>query len=189
MGYRDREIEIKLEVQGLSFQEVNQALSSLYSSGMDRMVYGKSSDTYWHLPSSVGADFARMRELEDGRTQITVKAKDRGNAIDRMEIDVETFTAPSRVARLLKSMLGKPGGKIEKQYYVYWIDDDQHTTISCYIVDQDPGKVFIEVESTNESQVLTLEAQVLEVLADKAKVGRAAGSLYDMYISDKKEIR
>ena len=186
MSYKNREIEIKLEVVGLSLSEVNKQLSELYSKQKTRMVFGKSSDTYWHLPSEAGADFARMRELEDGRTQMTVKAQDKGNAIDRLEIDVDTFTAPSRVAKLMRGMLGKPAAKIEKQYYVYWIDDNDHTTISCYTVNSNEDKVYIEVESTSKNHVLTLEAQVLDKISDKATIKRAEGSLYQMYVKDSK---
>jgi len=186
MSYRGREIEIKLQVDGMSLAEVNAELLSLYSDTKTRMVYGKSTDTYWHLPGEVGADFARMRELGDGRTQLTVKAEDKGNNIDRLEIDVDTYTAPSRVLRLMKNMLGKPAGKITKEYYVYWISEDEHTNVSCYAIsDMAKNSVFIEVESTSESQVLELELKILDKLTDKvSSIGRAEGSLYTMFIKN-----
>lgn len=184
MSYRGREIEIKLQVEGMSLAEVNAELLSLYGETKTRMVYGKSTDTYWHLPGDVGADFARMRELDDGRTQLTVKAEDRGTSIDRLEIDVDTYTAPSRVLRLMRNMLGKPAGKITKEYYVYWISEDEHTNVSCYsIVDPAQELVFIEVESTNQSTVLDLELKILDKLTDKvSSIRRAEGSLYEMFI-------
>lgn len=167
----------------MSLAEVNAELLSMYSGTKTRMVYGRSTDTYWHLPGDVGADFARMRELEDGRTQITVKAQDRGDSVDRLEIDVDTYTAPSRVGKLLRNMLGKPAGKIGKEYYVYWISNSDHTTISCYSVNEG-NDVFIEVESTSKDEVLQLELKILEKLSDKVSIKRADGSLYEMYIKD-----
>lgn len=153
------------------------------------MVFSRSRDTYWHLPNEVGADFARMRELEDGRTQITVKAEDRGNSIDRMEIDVETFTSPYRVQKLIQAMIGRHASRLEKEYYVYWIRENDHTTISCYhISGTPPDLVYIEVESTEINQVLALETKVLEKFADVATVGRASGSLYDMYVRGWKNV-
>jgi hypothetical protein len=85
--------------------------------------------------------------------------------------------------RLFNAALGRSSGVIKKTYHVLWLDP--HTTVSCYQLTepQESDIVYIELESTQESRVLELEAKVLQVFADMyIPMRRADGSLYDMYI-------
>jgi adenylate cyclase class IV len=184
MSYRDREIETKLVVNGITLDAVADILRGLFHSVTTRMVYGSSMDTYWALTGDQKADFIRMRRLDNGITQITVKGQDRGNALNRMEIDVDTTTDAGKVQKLLTAAHGKATGNIKKTYYVYWLGLDEHTTISCYRVDQPeyPG-VIIEAEATNETRMLELEFKILEHFAVIGiKCERAPGSLFNMFI-------
>ncbi len=192
MSYRGREIETKLIISALkhphlTLDMVGNYLSMIVGSQKTRMVYGSSTDTYWSIESDeVRADFLRIRERDDGTTEITVKGKDRDEeGLNRLEIDIHSATKRHKIASLFRAALGKPAGLVRKSYYVYWLDE--HTTISCYTI-QEPQypHIIIEVESTEEERVLTLTAQVREYLSERL-IGteRAPGSLYEMLILNK----
>lgn len=186
MSYRNREIESKLLVMNSSLGEVNTVLESLFGDRKSRLLFGSSVDTYWTITDpSVDADFIRMRE-RDGIRQITVKGKDRGTNLDRLEIDVDSTSEVSKITRLLSAAHGKPAGKIGKTYYVYWLEgQSEHTTICCYSVDVPGGypHTVVEVETTTKSYMLKLEAQVLEAFTRLGYViERAPGSLFEMFI-------
>lgn len=187
MSFRNRELEVKLLVPNVPLEYVYNQLRNLFSDDITRMVHGSSEDTYWSLTGAdTKADFIRMRRLDNGVTQITVKAEDRGDAIDRMEIDVDTETTPTRVYSLLRAAHGRATGSIRKTYHVLWIGGSEHTTISCYsITSHEFDSIIIEAETTSESEMLELEFKITEHFTDYGiSIKRAPGSLFTMFIRD-----
>lgn len=186
MSYRNREIESKLLVYNTTLEQTNKILSKLYGDVKTKLIFGSSVDTYWTISNpDVDADFIRMRE-RDGIRQITVKGKDKGTNLDRLEIDIDSTTDVSKITKLLTSAHGKPAGKVGKTYYVYWIGASEYTTVCCYSVDHngdDYPNTVVEVETTSMEKMLQLESQVLDAFREKdLTIERAPGSLYDMFI-------
>lgn len=183
MSHHNREIEIKLEVQA-GLGEIAELLRRELN--VSRSVFDTSTDTYWNLSSDVRGDFIRMRELSKGITQVTVKGKDKGSNLNRIEVELETRTARSTVKNLIMAAHGKSAGQISKAYHVFWLDgEDEHTNVSCYeILGLVPtGITYIEIESTNEIKVLEITAKVQQHLTDCSyHVKEASGSLYEMMI-------
>ncbi len=189
MGHRNREIEIKLLVN-CNLEKASSVLLDSFSSTISRSLFGSSMDTYWSLPEGgpQKGQFIRMRE-RDGIRQITVKGKDRGSNINRIEIDIDSTSDVSTITKLLTAAHGKPAGRIGKTYYVYWLEEEsEHTNVCCYYVTGDPQFTVIEVETTSEYKLLELEAKVLEAFNRRdISIERATGSLFEMYIQPNKE--
>lgn len=153
-----------------------------------KLLFGSSTDTYWTISNpDVDADFIRMRE-RDGIRQITVKGKDKGTNLDRLEVDVDSTSDVSKITKLLTSAFGRPAGRVGKTYYVYWLGQSEYTTICCYSVDgHDYPHTIVEVETTSRDKMLELEAKVIEAFRRKDMViERAPGSLYEMFILGKR---
>src|ERR1043166_7839500 len=97
MGYKNRELEVKLEVGNSSLPSVIHALKYAlqYTDATERS--GSSVDTYWHIPwlESKSA-FFRCRE-RDGIRQLTLKAEDRGDSTDRIEVDLDCTSPVHRI--------------------------------------------------------------------------------------------
>ena len=185
MSYRNREIETKLVVLDRSLQEVNEVLRGLYEGTATRSIFGSSTDTYWIIQEDhVRADFIRMRE-RDGIRQITVKGKDRGTNLNRLEIDIDSTSSVASITALLTAAHGPAAGTIGKTYYVYWPEKSEHTTICCYSVQgHDYPHTIVEVETISQDHMLELETEVVAALRDKGmSVDRAPGSLFEMFIT------
>lgn len=184
MGFKNREVEFKMQVTGSSkpaaemYRQMRRRLSP------NRILVGSSIDVYWSLKPFqkkepfVKGDFVRVRCMEDGTGQITVKEQDRGTYVDRVEIDVGT-KSPKEACELLAHMFGNPLGHIFKTYYVFFMEDD-HTTVSLYEV-HDDGRIFVEVEAKNLRRANQLLKEVLDVVeAELVPVNR---SLYELVLS------
>lgn len=178
MSYRNREIETKLIIRDRDLATVNAWLQH-WIGHMTKMISGKSTDTYWAVNNpDVTADFIRIRDLGNS-AQLTVKGKDRGTNLNRLEIDVDVESSLSKVTRLVQALLGKPSGTINKEYYVYWLDE--HTNISCYQVTEPAyPHIIVEIEGITEERVLELESSMIRSWGDK--IERAPGSLYEMLV-------
>lgn len=184
MSYRNREIESKLVIYDQTLSEVNSVLFALYGEEKTRLLFGSSVDTYWRIDNpDVDADFIRMRE-RDGIRQITVKGKDKGTNLDRLEVDVDSTSEVSKINRLLSSAFGRAAGKIGKTYYVYWIGSGEYTTVCCYsLTEIDYPHIFVEVETTSQEKMLSLESEVILALTRCGmRAERAPGSLFEMFI-------
>lgn len=185
MAYRNREIEVKLIVEGTTLTELYSLVAEHLSQyGVDQIV-GKSTDWFWTLPEEAEGDFLRLRDLGSIR-EITVKARDR-NLLNRLEVEIQTKSSLNQCKRLIKSMYGKPQGDITKEYYVLQLEGIPHSAISVYDVqvgDQKPFKdIMIEIEMLTESNVLHWEREITDLVKGKGlKIYRAPGSLYEMFI-------
>lgn len=186
MSYRNREIESKLVVKGAAtLAEVNNLLDSIFGEHKTKLLFGSSVDTYWTITSSeVDADFIRMRE-RDGIRQITVKGKDKGTNLDRLEVDVDSTSDVSKISKLLTAAHGKPAGRIGKTYYVYWLGGFEHTTVCCYSLSEVTcSHIFIEVETISMEKMLELETRVLQSFTREGyDISRAPGSLYELFMN------
>lgn len=206
MSVRNREIESKWEIFGAGLMEVNEYLHDILGHVVRKKIHGKSTDTYWPIPNpEVIGDFFRVRDLGDGKYQMTVKGKDRGSNENRLEIDIDTADASlHKLVRFGRALLGKPAGQITKEYYVYWPTQNEYTTISCYEIES-PGetelvirddlqrdvvivhRTFVEVETTSKEDLKKWEEIVVGGLSkEQIEVKRAPGSLFEMYIEEKK---
>lgn len=190
MGMNDREREVKLQVTlpgaagppGLV--QVASYLKILLETEVQETRMGTSRDTYWHAPPDAPrADFLRVRE-RDGIRQITVKGRDRpaaGNA-DRLEIDLDCTSPTFRIHRLVRALLGKPAGTVDKTYWVFELESE-HDTVCAYEVAGHPESVWVECEAKRTERVDELVEQTTKGLRACGLVVRPAeGSLYEMFV-------
>lgn len=179
MGYKNREIESKLIVP-LSFKLVCEGLTSLLGFDRPTLRVGSSLDTYWSVHDGrVEADFLRVRE-RDGIRQITIKGKDRGDNLNRIEVDIDSTSSTHNIHRLVRCLLGKPAGIIAKTYQV-WELESEYDTVCCYYLTtpDDCPYTIVEVEARTEERMLELEQQVRGLFP---RAERAPGSLYEMFV-------
>lgn len=187
MGYKNREIEAKLLISNkvLTFQKtkniVEKFMDEVYPD--HKIIKGHSADIYWKAPKYGEAAFCRLRKNPHGRHQITIKGNDKGDNLDRVEIDLEVDDH-DQAKILLTGLLGSPLESVSKRYEVFFFEDD-HTNISVYSVTGDEsGAVFVEVEAK------TLE-RLKKIILDLSQFGelefqRVGSSIYDMYVQKKK---
>lgn len=154
---------------------------------LHKVVSGTSTDVYWSIQNpDVPADFIRLRDMDDGSLQITVKGKDRGTNENRLEIDVDTDSSLPKVLKLLQSSFGTQSGEVTKDYVVFWPTENKHLTISCYKIHGD-DRVFIEVESSSVDSLRYWEEQTIDTLKESyMNMEKAPGSLYEMFILKEK---
>lgn len=188
MGYKNREVEIKLLVASrFNVNTVNAAVAKAlenYPRCRENIV-GFAADTYWKAPEDSNADFVRLRILDEpdskGNTsQITLKSSDRGNNVNRVEVDLG-ISDTAQGNTLLTMMLGDPQGQVTKRYTVYFLEDE-HTTVSVYKVVRDK-RIFVEVEGKSMKSVKQITRDLLEVGLEFD--GRCKGSLYNMFVEKK----
>ncbi len=184
MGYRGREIEIKLLVPG-TYTHVCEELDALLATEKPIIRIGSSLDTYWRVPAELDAEaqFLRVRERV-GIRQITVKGKDRGDNTNRIEVDVDSTSEVHKIHRLVRCVLGKPAGVVQKTYRV-WELESEYDTVCAYEVTQpvnDVG-VIVEVEARTERRMLELEELVVGRISRYGVFPtRAPGSLFELFI-------
>jgi adenylate cyclase class IV len=183
MGYNNREIEKKYVVTDPknTFNKVAKILTDNFSDRFLKNCWdgGTSKDFYWKSPNARGADFVRLRFMPDGSGQLTLKKADRGTNVDRIEIDVEVKN-PKQTYKFLSQLLGKPLGKIQKNYQVTYLDDGG-SNISVYKVHGNPA-VFIEIEARSLSYVNKIEKKLSGFIAIKQE----RRSLYQVFFGGKK---
>jgi len=179
MGYKNREIEVKLLVLGTSsMKTVNGHLESLFPDPED-LIIGKSKDVYFLPPPKSKVDFARVRYYPDkDGGQMTIKASDKGNNVDRVEIDVEVSDCDQSV-KFLSSLLGtEPSGTLTKRYIVYFLDK-RDTTVSLYQVVGD-SRVFLEVEARSMDKVNRLLAELKKTVPFEMQ--QVHSSLFQLFV-------
>lgn len=179
MSYRNREIESKLITFTSDLNLVNSVLAQEFAADKTKMLFGSSTDIYWPIrDESVTADFLRVRE-RDGCVQVTVKGKDRGNNLNRMEREYVTTDSLETVVGVHRASLGEPTGTVAKTYYVYWLNKTD--TVCCYVVTEPKyANVIIEVEASSHAKMVELEERVRRAM--KGNVEPAPGSLFEMFV-------
>ena len=169
-------------------ETVRKALEEVLEGSIVKSIFGSSADTYWIPPMEAEAQFVRMRE-RDGIRQITVKARDKGSNINRLEVDVDSTSEVSKITRLLNALFGRSAGQISKTYHVYWPSEHEHTNVCAYSVIRDGTPiehVIVEIETTSMQRLETMDEQIIPRLRDKGLVvDRAPGSLFEMFIEKK----
>lgn len=193
MGYKNREIEVKLEVQGTSsINLVNREIDSLFSDVRFKLIEGFSADTYWNKvnnPHKLG--FFRVREMEDGTCQLTVKEQDKGNNLDRIEIDLSSHDTPKQAKLLMTQLLGPSIGVIKKKYYVHILDSkhEERPTVSVYKISGD-DRVFVEIEAHSKKEVdRLLESVDFRFQAKGMTLKTETNSLFSIFIKGAKNVK
>ena len=174
MGHRNREIESKYHSEE-SIEALRSLLEGVLGSRMADVIASSGKDTYWALGDS---KFIRIREREQG-CQVTVKSKDRGSNLNRIEIDVNCAEPVAHVTKLLEAVHGEQTGVLDKKYWVYWLRGaDEHTNVSLYTVKGHAG-TFIEFEASTKAKLTEIEGKYLEGLGVVTPESR---SLYEIFI-------
>lgn len=193
MGYKNREIESKLVIKqkqggpSVNMKNVDKALEKAFEDETENYVEGTSNDTYWKAPSGAPADFGRVREMSSGKCMLTAKGKDKGDNLDRIEVDLDVIGTPLQVTKFMENLLGTPGGTIRKTYGVYVLENE-HTTVSLYRVHGD-DRVFVEVEARTKKRMLQMEDKVKRYLLESGfDSERSEKSLFEMFVA-KKELK
>lgn len=210
MGANNREIEVKLRIKGdpLPFSEVVELVDRALGAHCKGVLDGNAFDVYWHAPISSAADFVRLRangapavssgpgpggsESIKGPGQMTIKASDRGDNLDRVEVDLEVGdTGQAQV--LLGHLLGEAAGRIWKRYKVFFIGEDggggHGDNISVYEVhgsslNHAPGlssHVYVEVEAGSRSRLADI-VEALRLALPGVELEVVKTSLYELYV-------
>lgn len=177
MGFRNREIEVKLEVMSKdSLADLRRDIYRAYHDDCSQIINGYSKDVYFGTPGLKG-DFARVRYGRKGElSQLTVKYTDK-NLNDRVEIDVPTNN-PKAAEAFCRQLFGPPDGEIKKKYHVYFLNS--HSNIAIYQIKNDP-RVFVEIEATTRKRV----DNILNVFQKKfpdLKLKQSTKSLYQLFV-------
>lgn len=179
MGYKNREIEVKLLVKGCkSLLKVDSFCRELFKP--IHTITDERTDYYWAAPAT---DFVRIRQLEKKKTgmgQMTVKKCDRGDNFDRLEIDLDIINACQGI-KLKTAEYGIEPKKLKKRYTVLFLDKFD-TNVSVYQIANDCN-VFIEVESRSSKKV----NKIVDVLKKSLPfpLETIKKSLYDIFILNK----
>ncbi len=185
MSVRNREIESKWLVKDTDLDTTRHALEDVLGTSITKSIFGSSVDTYWVPDSKAEAQFVRMRE-RDGIRQITVKSRDKGSNINRLEVDVDSTSEVSKITRLLGALFGKAAGKVSKSYYVYWDSEHEHTNICAYtVLDGDTiyPHTIVELETTTMEKLDEMDKRIIPALRKRGlEVTRAPGSLFEMFV-------
>ncbi len=111
------------------------------------ILFAETIDTYWLTPGK--GDFVRLRSSRGQRMngeksslkEITVKHKDKGSNLDRLEINVEVDKVLDCKA-LLKTVLGPCLGRIKKVNEAIIFDGE----VVISLAELEDGRVWLEVE-------------------------------------------
>jgi len=185
MGFQDREKEMKFIVKGAtSIKEVEALLYKAYTNKNIEKVVGASKDVYWHPVEKSTCDFVRLRypSTKTEPATLTVKKKDKGYMLDRIEIDVNfSGNESDKLEKLQIMALGKPAGSIFKDYSVLFLNKKEEN-VSVYKV-KDSDHIFLEIEAQTTDKVRSFEAQLKKYLQDhNFDLVRIHQSLYDLFI-------
>jgi len=148
--------------------------------GDSDVIIGNATDLYWKAPVKGLADFVRLRKNPDG-AQITMKSTDRGDSIDRVEIDLEVDDY-KQARELMLALHGEPMAEVTKRYHVFFLEN-RDTTISVYQIKND-DRVFVEVEARNLRRL----KQLVRLIATdrRTEYEWVSSSVFSMFVQKKK---
>lgn len=182
MGYKNREIEVKLLIDEDGSLPYYRKLTEKWLEECDAgcgfdYVKGNASDLYWNAPSKGVGDFVRLRKNPGDNAQVTTKSTDRKDITNRIEIDLEVDNY--KQARILMEALhGDPVESVKKRYHVY-ILENKDTTVSVYQIDNDK-RVFVEIEARSEKRVRELVSSFTEFVDHECRWVKS--SIYEMFV-------
>lgn len=190
MGFKNREIEVKLWAKGATTYNtmcnfVEAAVQSFYPKYdiEDDLVVGNATDIYWPAPRDGMGDFVRLRKTAKGG-QITLKSTDKGNNVDRVEIDLEVHDY-KQAKELMLALHGKPKATVTKKYQVYFLEN-QFTNVSVYQVKGD-DRIFVEVEAKTKTRVKEIiQALMAAPKRPSDEFVWIQSSIYEMFVCNKK---
>jgi adenylate cyclase class IV len=181
-------LEVKLlavGVKGLQtmVDRVENALREIFKE--PDILIGNAADLYWKAPKTSHGDFVRLRRNSntENQGQITLKATDKGDNVDRVEIDLE-IDDYKQAKVLMLALHGEPLATVTKKYHVFFLEN-RDTTISVYQI-KDDDRVFVEVEARTTKRV----RQLVEALNDNlTEYEWIQSSVYNMFVQQKAMIR
>jgi adenylate cyclase class IV len=186
VGYKDREVEIKLLVTSHDclYGSVNRHIRKFVAEIFPEYeeISGNSFDLYWKTSEHAMADFVRLRRNRSGAC-VTMKSTDRGDNVDRVEVDlsVDSFKQAHSV---LSGIFPEAPTKVKKKYNVYFLENED-TTISVYAVDGDKANnVFVEVEARTLTRVKDLVKQLVE--KTEWEYAWSKSSLFNIFVQEQK---
>jgi hypothetical protein len=183
MGYKNREIEAKMLVEGVTkMNDVVKLLNAVYDEDRcERIIVGASKDVYFVPPVGAKADFMRVRfgASKSDQSYFTIKWTDKDDNLDRVEKDVP-ISDPKLMCDTLTDLHGPAKGEIHKRYKVYFLSTE-HDTISVYQIKND-DRVFVEIEATTEAKMNKFLAEVQKVLP--YNLTRSTKSLFQLFLGD-----
>jgi hypothetical protein len=177
MGFNNREKEIKLLVEGCADRKKIDKLCRKLFRPVHTVDNKQRTDYFWTSPK---CNFYRVRQMGDkisGPGQTTVKKCDKGDNVDRLEIDVDVDNALQAIKQKTADT-GKKPDTVCKIYSVLFLDDKE-TNISVYQVANDKN-VFIEVEARNLRQVNQIVNSLKDLLPYNLR--QIKNSLYEMFV-------
>lgn len=174
MGKNNREVELKLRVDGANYEESLRALETCVNYKYSKN--GRSKDLYWRAFNKKTADFVRLRFHSSNWGEVTVKHQDRKTTLNRVEIDLSVLN-PTQARLLLERLLGPAVGQIEKKYCVLSFSDNNN--VSIYHIPEH-NATFIEIEMTTKRAV----DRVYKKLAKSFpfKLTKINSSLFSLYV-------
>ena len=176
---KNREIETKL-VTAASFHNVETILSQMLESPM--IIYeGIGTDYLWDVAGSTAkADVLRLRANLGQNGEITIKKKDKESNLNRYEVNIE-ISDETLGLEILTALHGEPTAVLQKRYVVYMDEKRPNLMYSIYNILGSQLGTIIEIESTNEIDVLSETTQVMEVFHRLGlHMVREERSLYDI---------
>lgn len=178
VNYRERESKFLVQE---TWTEALAILRKLYPDRSKELI-AQTIDDYWELPNK--ASFLRLRSswgyTGDGerRTlrEVTVKCKDKGDNLDRIEVNAGIGGVKDMRA-LLRVALGKKAGRICKTEWVYFDSGGMVLSLSRI-----KGRLYIEIESSSKTRNLARSFTLLR----KLKMTREPRSLFEIYLKEPK---
>ncbi len=152
MGYKNREIELKLQlVSGQTYNQLKKVLGTYTESEHSFTVVGKAADYYWTIKSN--ADFLRLRRQNNGIGGIlTFKGTDKATNFNRIEYDLDVSDF-KQALDMHTYAFGAPR-EVFKKYHVFFTGENEHDNFSVYQVSSDPEKrIFLEIEAVTAMKV------------------------------------
>lgn len=188
MQEKNREIERKYLVdERWSLETLGHLVDS--SLDLDGHEYVKIAschtvDTYYAPPAASQIQFIRTRDsmgnMRDGEfrilKEVTIKQKDRGSNLNRLEINVQVGSVEAMKQVLELTLATARLGEIRKSEQVWFVKDAGHEVVisTCHI-----GKdLYIEVEGPSE-ELVTKYSEEFEQLI---RLRRESRSLFEIYI-------
>jgi len=157
-------------------QETHSAIDDLLRKTLKRKkpeVIGLSTDSFFNPPATSSSQFIRLREHQDGKAELTIKSKDKGNNYNRLEINVEVNSL-AMMRKMLENLHGPALLELEKSYTVFFLKDE--VLVSTYRVIGDE-RLFLEVEAPT----LKLVDETVSLLKNTLELELESKSLFEIF--------